>query len=94
MKKNRPLTIAEQVELLRREQQIKENLDLNKEEKVVIHEKNKISIVLSFLSNLVLRLFKIIIVILIMILSTIGATVLLNSELRNIFFELINLNLF
>lgn len=92
-KKKKILTIADKVNMRKRELQLKETLDLENDEKVVVEEKGKISTILSFLSAFAMFLVKTAILLLLIVLSTVGATVLLNSELRNVFFNLINLNI-
>ena len=83
MKKNKELTIADKVKMKQMENQVKENLGLNKEQKVVVNEKSKLSSFLGVISNIISFLLKAILIIIIIFLSTIGATVLFNESLRS-----------
>lgn len=58
-------------------------------DKVVIKKVSTFSKILELLEEVVFKILKIIFYAIICILSSIGVTVLINSELRNVFFELI-----
>ena len=93
MRKKKDLTIADKVNIKKHEEEIKENLNLE-DEKVVIEEKSKFLSFISILSNIFMFLLKAVLILAIAFLSTVGATVLFNSELREMLYELILLNIF
>ena len=91
-KKNSEKTLSEKVNLKKQENKLKETLELNSNATVVIENKSKISVVLRVLSNIFTFLLKALLVVIIVLLSTIGATVLFNDSLRDTFFNLIKVN--
>lgn len=92
-RKKKDLTIADKVNIKKHEEEIKENLNLE-DEKVVIEEKSKFLSFISILSNIFMFLLKAVLILAIAFLSTVGATVLFNSELREMLYELVLLNFF
>ena len=81
---------------IRNENQKKEELyntmNIDKEKNNIVFEKKNNTIIklLSFFLDLITRIFKLLFYIAIFILITIGATVILNTQTRNEFLELVN----
>lgn len=74
-----------------KEQKIKEKYNISDEKTIVIEQKTKIDKALSNLFKFIMIILKIMIYIGIFILSSIGATILMNEALRTTFFELLNI---
>jgi len=70
-------------------EKIKEKYNITGENKIVIEEKSAIEKIIRSVIVIFSNLFKLLLIISIFILSSIGATVLLNESLRNTFFQII-----
>ena len=90
----RKKTIKDLIKEKQETQNIKQKYNIDKEAKIVIEKKNIFVQVLQFLETSLFKIIKIIFLIAIAILSSIGLTVLLNEPLRNLFLELIPKNFF
>lgn len=73
-----------------KEQKIKEKYNISDEKTIIVKQRTKIDKTLSNLFSFIMIILKIIIYIGIFILSSIGATILMNEALRTTFFELLN----
>ena len=91
MKKKRK-TIEQMLKEREIERELSKKYNLDDEgKKVVIEKKNSFIEFMRFIQNSIGNLVKIIFFILITILSSIGLTVIVNSSLRELFFDLIKI---
>lgn len=84
-------TLADKLKNKQQVKQIRENLNLNKDEKIVINNQSKVEKIIKFIINFIKFIFKAIFFILIGILVTIGVTVLANENIRTVFFTNIHI---
>lgn len=93
MKNNKNLTLADKLNAKKQEQEIKQNLEINKDGNIIIERKSFFSIFITAFGNIFSFLIKTILIIIIIVLSTIGTTVLFNQSLRDTLVNLIKSNL-
>ncbi len=88
LKRNKSKSIYEKALEKKKENQEKErlynslNLDRNKNNIIIEKEKHTFIKILNFIMDFVVKIIKLLVIFAILILLTIGATVLLNSQLR------------
>ncbi|MBO5348429.1 MAG: hypothetical protein J6A89_01220 [Clostridia bacterium] len=73
-----------------KEKQMRKKYNISDDKVVIIQEKSKLDKFVVHISNIVAFIFKSIIYMLILVLSSIGATVVINESLRAIFIELLS----
>ncbi|CDE10253.1 unknown [Clostridium sp. CAG:354] len=84
-------SVAEKLKIKKEVEAVKKNLNLNNNEKIIINKQSKIEKILKFFTRLIKTLIKIIFFILIGVLVTIGITVLINENTREIFLNNIHI---
>ena len=84
-------SVAEKLKIKKEVEAVKKNLNLNNNEKIIINKQSKIEKILMFFTRLIKTLIKIIFFILIGVLVTIGITVLINENTREIFLNNIHI---
>ena len=84
-------SVAEKLKIKKEVEAVKKNLNLNNNEKIIINKQSKIEKILKFFTRLIKTLIKIIFFILIGVLVTIGITVLINENTREVFLNNIHI---
>lgn len=84
-------SLEEKIRIKKEVEAVKKNLNLNNNEKIIINKQSKIEKILKFFTVFVKSLIKIIFFILIGVLVTIGITVLINENTREIFLNNIHI---
>lgn len=84
-------SLAEKLKIKKEVESLKKNLDLNSNEKIIINKQSKLEKILKFFTSLVKTLIKIFFFVVIGVLVTIGITVLINQNTREIFFNNIHI---
>ncbi|MBO5348538.1 MAG: hypothetical protein J6A89_01770 [Clostridia bacterium] len=74
-----------------KEQQLRKKYDIDYDKKVVIEQSSKLDKIIYYLSSFILKTSKVALYSIVLCLSSIGATVLINESLREIFFELLKI---
>lgn len=87
--KKRRITIADELKEKEIEKSIKEKLNIDNDNKVIIEKKNLFMQILLFIENAFTKIIKLLFFISIGIFSSIGLTVLINETLRNEFINLL-----
>ena len=90
MSRGRKQTIKNLIKQKEREQEVKNKYNIDNNATVIIEKKNIFLQVLNFLVNISVKVLKLIFLVAIAILSSIGLTVLVNEPLRNVFLELVS----
>ena len=84
-------SLAEKLKIKKEVESLKKNLNLNNNEKIIINKQSRFEKILKFFTSLIKTLIKIIFFILIGVLVTIGITVLINENTREIFLNNIHI---
>jgi len=71
------------------EDEFRKKYNISDDKTVIFEKKSKVEKIAYYVKNVIVTIFKIFVYFLICILSTIGATVLLNEALRVMFFEVL-----
>lgn len=87
--KKRRITIADELKEKEIEKSIKEKLNIDNDNKVIIEKKNLFMQILLFVENVFAKIIKLLFFISIATFSSIGLTVLINETLRNEFINLL-----
>lgn len=82
--------IEKKNEIIEKERLFK-NLDLNKDKNTIVFDKEKNTGIklLNFIVDLIIRILKLIFILAVLVLLTIGTTVIINPELRNELIEIL-----
>ncbi len=94
MKKQKIKTIKDMIKEKKEEKELKDKYKIKDENTVVILKKNIFLQILNFLEKTIIKLLKLIFVLVVAILSTIGLTVLINEPLRIQLINMLTNNLF
>ena len=94
MKKQKIKTIKDMIKEKKEEKELKDKYKNKDENTVVILKKNIFLQILNFLEKTIIKLLKLIFVLVVAILSTIGLTVLINEPLRIQLINMLTNNLF
>ena len=84
-------SLAEKIRIKKEVEAVKKNLNLNNNEKIIINKQSKVEKILKYFASFTKTLIKIIFFILIGILVTIGITVIINENTREIFLNNIHI---
>lgn len=94
MKKKKIKTIQDRIQEKKEEKELKDKYQIEDENTVVILKKNIFLQVLNFLEKTIIKILKLLFVLTVAILSTIGLTVLINEPLRIPLINMLSNNLF
>ena len=94
MKKQKIKTIKDMIKEKKEEKELKDKYKIKDENTVVILKKNIFLQILNFLEKTIIKLLKLIFVLVVAILSTIGLTVLITEPLRIQLINMLTNNLF
>lgn len=84
------ITIQDRIKEKQIEEKIRKNLnEEDKDKKIVIEKRSKFVEILIFLRNTIFKLIKLVFLLAIAVLSSIGLTVLLNETTRIVFIDLV-----
>lgn len=84
-------SLADKIKIKKEVEAVKKNLNLNNNEKIIINKQSKIEKILKFFTVFIKTLIKIIFFILIGVLVTVGITLLINENTREIFLNNIHI---
>ncbi len=94
MRKKKIKTIEEMIKERKEEKEIKSKYNIEDKDTVVILKKNIFLQILNFLEKTIIKVLKLLFVLAVAILSTIGLTVLINEPLRIQLINMLSNNLF
>lgn len=87
---NRRKTINELLKDKKKEEKLRKKLKLKENQKIVVENKNTMVQIIKIFGDIIFKISKVLFILLITILSTIGLTVLLNEVTRTEFINLMN----
>lgn len=84
-------SLAEKLKTKKEVESLKKNLDLNNNEKIIINKQSKVEKILKLFTSFIKTLVKIFFFVVIGVLVTVGITVLINQNTREIFLNNIHI---